>query len=49
MASVGQQPTVISGWFNWARAMLPARIAPRSLIAYVAHGYMKDQTPPEMR
>ncbi len=49
MVSVGQQPTVISGWFNWARAMLPARIAPRSLIAYVAHGYMKDQTPPEMR
>lgn len=49
MSSVGHQPTVISGWFNWARAMLPGRFFPRSLIAYVARGYMKDQTPVDMR
>lgn len=49
MTALGQQPTVISGWANWALAMVPARIFPRSLIAYVARDYMKNQTPVEMR
>lgn len=49
MAALGQQPTVIAGWWNWARAMVPARIMPRSLVSYVAHDTMKNRTPVEMR
>ena len=49
MAAVGRQPTVISGWFNWARAMVPARILPRSLIAYVARDVVRNRTPIENR
>jgi short-subunit dehydrogenase len=49
MATVGLQPTVISGWFNWGRAMIPARIFPRSLIAYIARDVVKNRTPMEYR
>jgi len=49
MSSVGLQPTVISGWRNWAVAMIPARFFPRSLIVYMAREHMKNHTPVEMR
>jgi len=49
MEALGEQPTVISGWMNWVRGMIPVRILPRSLIAYVARDVMKNQTPVEMR
>jgi hypothetical protein len=45
---LGEQPSVVSGWFNWARANL-ARIAPRSLLVLVAERVILRQTPPEMR
>ena len=49
ISAVGRQPTVIAGWFNWARAMVPPRILPRSLIAYVARDVIKNRTPIENR
>ncbi len=45
---LGQQPSVISGWFNWVRANI-ARIAPRTVTTLVAEGVILEQTPPEMR
>ncbi|MCP5040499.1 MAG: hypothetical protein GY944_05675 [bacterium] len=49
MAAVGEQPAVVSGWWNWIRAIVPARIMPRSLVAYIARDVVKQQTPIEMR
>ena len=47
--ALGQQPSVIHGWFNWIRAGLAARLLPRSWQALVAKGVVEGQTPPEMR
>jgi len=45
---LGQQPSVISGWFNWLRATT-TRLAPRTLIALVAERVILRQTPVEMQ
>jgi short-subunit dehydrogenase len=45
---LGQQPSVISGWFNWLRANT-MRIAPRSTVALMAEQVILEQTPPAMR
>lgn len=47
--ALGQQPGVVSGWFNWLRANAGSRLLPRSVLAVVAKGYMERQTPTEMR
>ena len=47
--ALGRQPSVVSGWWNWLRANLAARLLPRSLTSYVARDMMEEQTPPEMR
>ncbi|HME68507.1 MAG TPA: SDR family oxidoreductase [Myxococcota bacterium] len=49
LAALGQQPSVISGWFNWLRAHLGQRLMPHSLIALAAHRVTENYTPPEMR
>ena len=49
MAALGEQPAVVSGWWNWIRAIVPARIMPRSLVAYMARDVMQHRTPVEMR
>lgn len=49
LAALGGQPTVVSGWWNWLRATLPPRFAPRPLVAYVARQVMEVQTPADMR
>jgi short-subunit dehydrogenase len=36
LAALGQQPSVTSGWFNWARANAGMRLLPRSLLALAA-------------
>jgi hypothetical protein len=36
LAALGQQPSVIHGWFNWARANAGMRLLPRSLLALAA-------------
>jgi short-subunit dehydrogenase len=45
---LGQQPSVISGWFNWLRANT-TRVAPRSTVALLAEQVILEQTPPAMR
>ena len=47
--ALGQQPSVIHGWFNWVRAVLAARLLPRSWQALIAKGVVEGQTPTEMR
>jgi hypothetical protein len=46
--ALGQQPSVIHGWFNWLRAGT-ARVAPRSVVALIAEQVVLEQTPPAMR
>ncbi|HTO57894.1 MAG TPA: SDR family oxidoreductase [Pseudomonadales bacterium] len=45
---LGQQPSVISGWFNWLRAN-SLRLGPRSIVALMAEQFVLEQTPVEMR
>ena len=45
---LGQQPSIISGWFNWLRASV-SRFAPRSTVALIAEQVILQQTPPAMR
>ncbi len=49
LEALGRQPSVVSGWWNWLRAVLPTRLAPRPLVARVARHVMEVQTPAEMR
>jgi hypothetical protein len=46
--ALGGQPSVVSGWFNWARANLASRLASRTLVPYVAREAMRGNTPHEM-
>jgi short-subunit dehydrogenase len=47
--ALGQQPSVIHGWFDWLRANAARRLLPRSLLALIAKDVVAQQTPPEMR
>ncbi len=47
--AVGRQPSVISGWFNWARANAAIRLLPRPLLAFIARDVVARDTPREMR
>jgi short-subunit dehydrogenase len=47
--ALGRQPSVVSGWFNWLRANLAARLAPRGFVAHLARDVIEKQTPAEMR
>ncbi len=49
LAALGDQPAVISGWFNWLRANLAMRLAPRTLVAHLGREYMRGQTPREQQ
>ena len=49
LESLGHQPSVLSSWFNWARATAASRLLPRPLAAHVAKGMMAEQTPQDMR
>jgi len=46
--ALGQQPSVIHGWFNWLRAT-STRFGPRSIVTLAAEQFVLQQTPPEMR
>jgi uncharacterized protein len=48
LESLGKQPSVVSGWFNWTRANL-ARFLPRSTLALIAKRVVQGQTPPDLR
>jgi hypothetical protein len=49
LRALGGQPSVVSGWFNWARANLVQRLAPRDMAVSIAHRVIEKQTPVEMR
>ncbi len=46
--ALGRKPSVISGWFNWARANA-VRLAPRSTVALIAKKVVEGQTPVDLR
>jgi len=47
--ALGQQPSVIHGWFDWLRANAAARLLPRSWQALIARNVIESQTPPTLR
>ena len=46
--ALGQQPSVIHGWYNWLRANI-ARVVPRTVVTLMAEQVIIEQTPPEMQ
>jgi short-subunit dehydrogenase len=49
LRSLGRQPAVVSGWWNWLRGNLAARLGPRALTGFVARDVMATQTPEELK
>jgi len=49
LRALGQQPSVVSGRFNWLRANFGMRLVPRSLLTLLAKEVMAKQTPESMR
>lgn len=49
LRSLGEQPSVISGWFNWIRANAIGRLLTRPIATLGASSYMAKQTPEELR
>jgi short-subunit dehydrogenase len=41
--ALGRQPAVMSGWFNWLRANIAARLLPRTLVAHLGEAYMAER------
>jgi len=48
LESLGHKPSVISGWFNWARANA-IRLVPRRVVLTIAKSVTENQTPVELR
>jgi len=46
---LGRQPSVMSGWWNWLRGNLGARLLPRRLVLHLAREVSAAQTPDAMR
>jgi len=49
LRSLGEQPSVIPGWFNWIRANAVGRLLTRPIAALGANRYMEKQTPESLR
>jgi short-subunit dehydrogenase len=49
LEALGRQPSVVSGWYNWLRANASQRLAPRSLVVYLANEYTRRNTPEDLR
>ncbi len=47
--ALGEQPSAISGWFNWARANAGMRLLPRGLLTWAGGKVMEARTPEERR
>jgi short-subunit dehydrogenase len=47
--ALGHQPSLIPSWFDWFRANLGVRLAPRDMVVSVAGQVVGHQTPSEMR
>jgi len=48
LEALGQQPSVVTGWFNFVRANVN-RVAPRTVTVCAAADFMEGQTPASMR
>ncbi|MBW2426315.1 MAG: SDR family NAD(P)-dependent oxidoreductase [Deltaproteobacteria bacterium] len=49
LAALGQQPSVIVGWYGWIRSNLASRLLTRPIAAHAAHAVIMKQTPEELR
>jgi short-subunit dehydrogenase len=49
LEALGRQPSVVSGWMNYLRAVAVARLVSRPMSLYIAHDVMAEQTPEELR
>jgi short-subunit dehydrogenase len=49
LRSLGRQPSVVSGWWNWLRGNAAMRLGPRALVGFAARDVMASQTPEELR
>jgi short-subunit dehydrogenase len=49
LAALGEQPSVIVGWFNWIRANVASRFLTRPIAVHVAHSVISQQTPEDLR
>ncbi len=49
LEALGQQPSVLVGWYNWLRANLASRLLTRPVAIHAAHTVMAAQTPEDMR
>jgi len=47
--ALGNQPSVVSGWLNYVRALAAERLPSRPFRLYLARDIMKQQTPTELR
>ncbi|HYC55980.1 MAG TPA: SDR family oxidoreductase [Candidatus Binatia bacterium] len=47
LEAIGQQPSVVTTWFNWLRANV-SRLVPRSTVPFIAANLMEKQTDPKM-
>ena len=48
LRALGEQPSVIVGWFDWLRANLATRFVPRALIAQVSRDVMAARMPSDL-
>jgi hypothetical protein len=49
LRSLGEQPSVIAGWYNWLRANAVSRLLTRPIAALGANRHMMKQTPEDLR
>ncbi len=49
LRALGEQPSVIAGWYNWALVNLASRLLTRPILALAAHARMSKQTPEDLR
>ena len=49
LQALGEQPSVVVGWFNWIRSQAAKRLLTGPISAHAAHAVMARQTPEELR
>ena len=49
LRALGEQPSVIAGWYNWILVNLASRLLTRPILALVAYARMTKQTPEDLR
>ena len=49
LEALGQQPSVLVGWWSWLRANVATRLLTRPIAIHAAHHMMAAQTPEDMR